>query len=464
MTQLDTLVRPTASLPRHGTGHVVVIGGGASGVLMAAHLLSQGPELRVTILEAANILGCGLAYSTTDPDHLLNTRVGNMSAFPGDPGHFSRWLSRHPEGQGCETDAFVSRGTYGAYLTDLLKPWLDKGSDGRLACVRRSCVKLEEASDGVVATLDDGEQVRADMAVLATGHVLARPDESGLLSGAWEGATGVDPDGRIVIIGSGLSMVDQVLSLIKSGHRGPIVTLSRRGLLPRPHADANAMKIDPKDIPFGAKMSEIFRWARDMARKAESEGGTWRDAVDGLRPHVRAFWRMMPLAERRRFLRHAVVWWDVHRHRIPPQSDARISAAVGSGQLIHQRGTFLQAERGPDGDVIAVFRPHGQPSEIRLPAARIIDCRGIRNDPEHNASPLFADLLASGRARVDPLRIGLEVTDECRIIDTHGNASQRIIAMGPVSRAAFWEITAIPDIREQAARLGGDLAEEIGAV
>lgn len=444
-------------------GHVLIVGGGASGVLMAAHLLSRSDDLRVTILEAANLLGCGLAYSTRDPDHLLNTRVHNMSAFPDDPDHFHRWLQQRREGEGATEHSFVSRSTYGAYLSDLLRPWTSGEAARRLTCLRRTCLRVEETEDGVTAHLDGGEAVRARLAVLATGHVLPPPDPQGLLSGAWEGVEGIDPDARVVIIGSGLSMVDQVLSLMKSGHRGPIVTLSRRGQLPRPHAPTRPLPIRFEEIPLDRPISGLFRWLRDLARRAEAEGGTWRDAVDGLRPHVSAIWQALPIGERARFLRHAVSWWDVHRHRIPSASDARISDAVERGQLVHRRGAFLRAERAEDGSLRAIIRPHGLHEETAIGAARIIDCRGIRHDPERNATPLIADLLSSGRARVDPLRIGLEVSEDCRVIDAAGHASPRLLAIGPVSRAAFWEITAIPDIRGQVAALAGRIAQTVTA-
>ena len=46
--------------------HVLIIGGGASGVMMAAHLLSRPDTgFRVTIVEGRHMLGCGVAYSTT---------------------------------------------------------------------------------------------------------------------------------------------------------------------------------------------------------------------------------------------------------------------------------------------------------------------------------------------------------------------------------------------------------------
>ena len=79
--------------------HVLVIGGGASGVLMTAHLLMQ-PAITVTVVEKGDLLGCGIAYSTKDPGHLLNTRVSNMSAFARDPDHFRRWLAARPSRSG----------------------------------------------------------------------------------------------------------------------------------------------------------------------------------------------------------------------------------------------------------------------------------------------------------------------------------------------------------------------------
>ncbi|MDZ4134260.1 MAG: FAD-dependent oxidoreductase, partial [Paracoccaceae bacterium] len=187
-------------------------------------------------------------------------------------------------------------------------------------------------------------------------------------------------------------------------------------------------------------------------------GGTWRDAVDGIRPHLRNLWRGLSHDQRARFLRHGATWWDVHRHRIPPASQGRIDAAIASGQLRQLQGRFLGARRGTGDQIIAQIQPRGETNVTELTAARIVDCRGIRRDPETNATPLIADLLARGLARIDPLRIGLDVTLHCRVINRDGKPSRQIYAIGPVSRAAFWEITAIPDIREQTARLSSELA------
>ncbi len=451
-------LRPASPAP-----HVVIIGGGASGVLMAAHLLSRpGARLRVTLVEGRNMLGCGIAYSTDDPQHLLNTRVQNMSAFPDDPDHFRRWLESHRtaagdavDGDGAATAAsFVSRPTYGAYLASLLAPWLSGAGAGasRLSCIRQTCLRIGGGGALLTVHLDNGRRLLADQVVLATGHVLPEPDPAGILSGAWQPLGDLDPDGRVIIIGTGLSMVDQVLSLMNRNHRGEILALSRRGLIPRRHAAAIPLPIAAEDVPLGARASVLFRWARGLARQAARDGGGWRDAVDGIRPHVRRLWASLPLAERARFLRHAAPWWDIHRHRMPPQSADRIADALASGQLRLIRGRFAGADRGPDGGLVArIAQPGGAAREIR--ACRIIDCRGILRDPRQHASPLVADLIASGRARIDPMGIGLDVSPDCAVIDAAGIPSTRLHAIGPASRAAFWEITAIPDIREQTTAL-----------
>ena len=111
MTFDPILTASSAPLAKGAGPHVLVVGGGASGVLMAAHLLRdpQG-QAQVTILEGRHMLGCGIAYSTDDPDHLLNTRAISMSAFPDQPGHFCDWLAEQgiPAGQ-QPSDSFVSR-------------------------------------------------------------------------------------------------------------------------------------------------------------------------------------------------------------------------------------------------------------------------------------------------------------------------------------------------------------------
>lgn len=409
---------------------------------MALHLLSY-PNFRVTLIEqqTGRKLGRGIAYGTDDPDHLLNTRTGNMSAFPDDMTHFQRWLAL--QNLGPENTDFVRRSTYGRYLGSLLDPWQGSGPEARLTLVGAEVLQLDDLGGQVSLQLSTGAELRADRAVLATGHVVAA--ESPHLHNAWANMTPVDGD--VLIVGSGLSMVDNVLTLLAQGHRGRIISLSRRGLLPRVHAPVTPLTID--DIPWGQPLSHYLRWLCNKVKSAQD----WRDVVDGLRLHVAQIWRSLPVPARARFLRHGATWWDVHRHRIPPQSEMVIQNAIRGGQLLLQRGSFVGATQGKDGQIVA------QIGSGAMTFARIIDCRGIRRDAGKNASPLMAHLLASNQGRLDPLRIGLDVDPHCQVIGQDGQPSARILAVGPAARATFWEITAVPDIRVQTAKLAKRLAD-----
>jgi uncharacterized NAD(P)/FAD-binding protein YdhS len=443
--------------PRPGP-HVLIIGGGASGVLMATQLLSR-PEksFRVTIVEGQHTLGCGVAYSTRDPDHLLNTRVQNMSAWPDQPDHFLNWLRTKPQTRTLDGQSFVGRETYGAYLASLLAPWTGAEGARRLRCVQQTCVGISETPNGVTALLEDGQSLIGDTLVIATGHVLPEPDPCGLILGPWQDPGPIEPTQRVVIIGTGLSMVDQALSLLKSGHRGEIVALSRRGLLPRTHTTTNPVRLTLADIPRFVPTSVLLHWLRGLVAKTETAGGNWRDVIDGIRPFVRTIWRALPPVERARFLRHGATWWDVHRHRIPPASAEVIRLAQMRGQLVIRRAAFLGASAGPDNTRVVKVRAVQSDQIDHIPAGLVIDCRGIRRDPEHNAAPLVKNLLTRGMARVDLMRLGLDVSVDCRLINQTGEASARIRVIGPASRAAFWEITSIPDIRDQVAVLASKL-------
>lgn len=429
---------------------IIIIGGGASGVLLAAQVLRQSDGPHVTIIEQRGMLGCGLAYSTTDPEHLLNSRASNMSGFPDQPDHFVDWLHAHDHPE-ANRFSFVSRATYGRYMASLLAPWV--GRD-RLSCAMAECTVLEEqpGTDHVVAHLANGSKITGKVAVLATGHVLPG-SQAPFVSQPWDALPPEQRKGRVLIVGSGLTMVDQVLSLLNAGHRGEIITLSRRGVLPQAHKENSPLKISADDLPIGQGIANLMRWLRRLIARHEAAGGDWRDVLDGLRPHIQAIWRGLPLDSRRSFLRHGSTLWEVHRHRMPPCSADRIRSALATGQLRSVRGSFQSGWRDDSGQLQARYTARSDGKVVDIAVVRIIDCRGIRRDPETNATPLFADLLQSGRARVDPLRIGLDVGVDGEVLDADGAPSTRIFTIGPASRAALWEITAIPDIREQAARI-----------
>jgi uncharacterized NAD(P)/FAD-binding protein YdhS len=435
--------------------HAIIVGGGASGVLLAYQLLRLGRRaFRVTLIEQRAELGRGLAYHTGNPDHLLNVRAANMSALPEDPDHFWRWLSDRDTCRCADRYCFVPRGVYGDYIAGLIKPLVARGDDADgLRILNSECVSIRETADGVVAELASGAELAGDILILATGHD-ARKIPAACYADPWAppSAAGIGKDGLVLILGTGLTMVDYVLSLLRDGHTGPIVAMSRRGLMPKAHRRVPPLSIDELQVPFGASASQLLRWLRQLVDSHSAKGGNWRSVVDGLRPFTQRLWRELPIDSRRRFLEHARAWWDVHRHRMAPEVEFTISKAIADRRLTLIAAKIADISPNSAGAMVR-YRRRCQTAPECLEVDAIVDCTGIVKDPAATANPAVRSLFDQGLARIDPLHMGLDVASDCAIIDRSGLPSRRLFAVGPLTRAAFWEIIAIPDIRNQCIQL-----------
>lgn len=420
--------------------------------------------MRVDLFEPGAEIGAGIAYGTEHPGHLLNVPAKGMSAFANEPGHFLDWLSGQtkwmPPG-GWTPNSFVPRRLYRDYLSSLIAPYLSD-SAGRLRIHRARIVDLAESPEGVEVVTDKGDSHRADCAILATGNESPAGKGARWRRDYWSSPSGFDipRNASVVIVGTGLSMVDSVVSLLDAGHEGPIAALSRRGLVPRPHDLCLPAMLDGPDVPFGTPIASLCRWLRGrVAQQGEGGAGNWRATLDGLRPHTQRLWQSMGVDARRRFLRHARPWWDVHRHRMAPEIHARLQAALMAGQLGIHAGRLAPFEETADG-VKVRFTPRGSMSERVIDAGYVIDCRGQSANAGSTGNPLLGKLLARGMLRPDPLGLTLDVTAGCAVIDAGGQVSKRIAAIGPATLGTFWEIVAIPDIRVQAEALAGRLVAE----
>ena len=84
---------------------------------------------------------------------------------------------------------------------------------------------------------------------------------------------------------------------------------------------------------------------------------------------------------------------------------------------------------------------------------RVVDCTGLPDDPTRSHNPLTHHLLATGLARPEAIGLGLQFSRDCALVAANKRPSDRIFGVGPVTRPQFWEIIAIPDIRNQCAGL-----------
>jgi len=467
--------------PRPSKRRIAIIGAGFTGSVLAAHLLRCAEEpTSIHLIERAPSVGTGLAYSTPSSAHVLNVRAYNMSAYPDDPRHFLRWLWAQdgssldgPNGHAIPPSghAFVSRARYGAYIQDVLREaQSDAPPHVSLTIVQAEAVDLaQDSTGGVRLRMGSGVSLAADMAVLCVGNFAPSPppvpapevfasDRFIATPWDWPALAAIDPDAPVLILGTGLTMVDTVLSLENQGHRGPIVALSRRGLLPAVHEETRPFKcfVHPQVMPH--TVLDVLIALKADVRRAKAAGLDWRSAFDALRPYHHLIWKHLPLEERRRFLRHARPYWEVHRHRMAPEVAARIEALCANGRLAIRAGRLRGLRLTPDG-VEATVRARGADGATwTRVVGSIINATGTECDFGRISHPLVRALLQRGLARPDPLRLGLDVTEDGALIGDDGTSSDRLFALGPVSRPPFWEMTAVPELRSQCANAARHLA------
>jgi uncharacterized NAD(P)/FAD-binding protein YdhS len=430
---------------------VAIVGGGFSGTIIAAQLARRG--IGSVLIDGSGRMGRGVAYSTAEPAHLLNVCAEGMSAWADDPDHFARRFGN----EGGNPTGFAPRRLFGRYLDEVLDEAIVTGN---VDIVHQPATKAGRSGGSWRIELGEGEPIRADALVLAVGN--QPPEPLSAFTGAGErfirdpwgpvsraavaelAATG----GTALLVGTGLTMIDLVLSLDAAGHRGRIVALSRRGLIPRSHADFDLVPVESDHLPFGDLVA-LLRWLR----KRGAEIG-WRAAIDSLRPHSPALWQSLEGAQQRRFLRHARPWWDVHRHRIAPEVARLLAQMIGDGRLEIVAGRIVGAQQ-TDATLTVEYRRRGSGQGQAATFDYAFNCTGPLHSIARTRDPLLRSLLDAGLIHADHLGIGLDVDDESR-------AGERVWALGPLTKGRYWEIIAVPDIRDQAAAVANDIAKELG--
>lgn len=453
---------------------MAIIGGGCAGILVAVHLLRLDRRPRkIVLFEPRAELGAGAAYSTDDPRHLLNAPACAMSALDDDPAHFVAWLAdRHPAWGATD---FVPRRLYRTYLQDVL----DQAHSGavigtELTWVHELVTSLhvdgDPAAPVTTVYFGPGEQCRADRVVLALGApapvALSGLDVSptfGMVGDPWcPGALDtVDGPGDVLILGTGLTMIDVAIVLADQDRRRTIHARSRHGLLPAVHTSDGFAPWPGFDIGTPATARVALQRLRRMSAEAEAAGWSWRNVIAAARTAAPDVWGGLDDAERRRLMRHLARRWEVARHRMSTPVAEAVEELRSSGRLTVSSGRVLAVENlGSMGDPrlrVTLAGPAGRRQTLIVSA--LIDCTGPGPDPT-TGSALVAGLVADGLARRHPSGIGLDVDDH-GVLRTGSGRAGTIATVGWCRRGAEFEATAVPELRGQASRLARDMARTL---
>ncbi len=440
---------------------MAIIGSGFSGVSAACHLLRQAaPGSSLTLYNASGPLARGLAYGTDSDWHVLNVPAARMSMEPEDPAHFLRWL--HAHGHRHAPQDFVSRRLYGDYLYASLMAAAAERPDIQLQWVATRVQCIESTPEGFALRAGSPQQPQGvvyDRVLLALGHFAPQPPLPGLaeldatryVNDPWvpKATAGLDPQAAVMLVGTGLTMLDLLLSLRQRGHRGPVMALSRRGLLPQGHRNnelpppqaAMPPELLEPQAPLLVKLQAFRRMCRDA--------GDWRDAWGSFRAHTAQAWRQLPVPARAQFLRHLQPYWDVHRHRAAPDAIRALQTLLASGQLQMLAGRLTAAKAVQDGVELS-WRRRGQAESQRLRVARVINCTGPTSRICARSSPLLWSLQQQGRLLPCPLGLGVQVDEQYQLLDAQGQGQRGLHYLGPLLKAMLWEATAVPELREHA--------------
>ena len=453
---------------------IAIIGAGFSGTATAVHLLKRArTPVRVLLLDDHAELAAGLAYSPDHRDCLLNVPAGQMSLDASRPGDLVDFGGRQGTRVGAQD--FVSRALYGRYLAASLQDAIESSG---LVCARiwgraKQLTQLHNRAHFWRIDLDDGHLLFADEVVLALGNPaparlpVLEPmrGKRWYVSDPWSSWPQQRPEnapGRVLLLGTGLTMADVALRLALRGPEPPqILALSRHGRLPQPQTVFNRTALRGDALATirasSGSIRELVRVARALSREVTDLGGDWREVINTVRKIAPELWAGLGIAERRRFLRHVRPIWDVHRHRLPPVAAEELQRLRDDGRLTVLAGTIESAKITRAG-VEVVWRPRGARHQERCVVGRIFNCTGPDYRPAQSDNALVQSLLSSGLIASDRLELGIRVTADGEVLGGDGRIVRGLYYIGPWLRARDWEATAVPELREHARRLAERLA------
>lgn len=448
---------------------ITIIGGGASGTLLAINLLKAKYDgrLEINLVEKRAHLGGGVAFSTEQDVHLLNVPAAKMGAFADNIEHFFDWL--HDNGHAYQHADFVPRRLFGEYLRECLRSAYEvREKNIHLNIYDDEAIDIAFDDGKAQIILNSGDILYAEKVVLAFGNFLPpQPSVDDLdftrspnyHRDPWSplALDSIDRASRVLIIGTGLSMVDVTMQLHKQKHQGEINAISTRGMLPAVHKLGFTYPPFDHELAGSRRITDILKVVRRHAENAGSVGSDWRAVIDSLRPVTQRLWLELPLSEKKYFMQHLSRYWNVARHRMPPTAAAIIDELRGTGQLRILKGRLRNIALEDEGHFEVTYATIGV--EDRIEADVIVNCIGSESRFDRLDSPLIQNMIAAGCIRTDDLRFGLDATPDGELLNRFGEAKGILFTLGTALKGILWESTAIPEIRVQAR----DLAQRLVA-
>ena len=462
-------------VPAQSGLRVAIIGGGFAGAVAALRLIEAGSApMAITVVEPRASLGRGIAYSTREPGHLMNGPARSLSLYPEAPLHFARWLEaeaarggwRPPQGESWDVSQ-PPRWLFGSYVESRLAASVaDNAWRVRLRHRRDRAIGVGRLGREFVIALEEGGTLVADAVILASG-VFQRGADSRLAGAladdpryiadpyADRAFAGVDAAEDVVVLGSGLAMLDALVSLDRAGFRGRIRAVSRRGGLVEPRRAVEGL--DGFLDTSAPTTRNLVRQVQLARRRIAAEGGDWQQLVPAIRAATPGLWVRLSEADRRRFVRHLQGVWKSCVHLAPLETHRLAERLMAQGALTIEAAEIAAIVPEKGGRIAVVAS--GAAGERRFVADAVVNCMGHSADWTSLADPLVRSLLARGLAQRHTTGLGIDVDPLTLAVNpaVNGSGSGRLFAIGHPLRGSVWESTSVREIALQARSLGETL-------
>ncbi len=428
---------------------VAIIGFGFSGVMVLTQLVEKAhTPMHIAVFDGSVHAGKGPAYATQRPEHLLNVRAGRMSAYPDKPTHFYDWCQSQDGKKAASDlgyngaitpDTFVPRAIYGCYLDAIQR------HTNTLALQKH--ITITHISEDVINfTANHGiftatAEYQAAQVVVACGFAFKHGFGHGVISEPWhfDFESLRNQGGHVALIGTGLTAVDTIMSLIGVRFQGQITAISGSATFPKPHTpetQATLPAVPP--LPARRTLASVLKHIRQAIRLCDAHNISWQFAMDAYRHDTPAIWQSISATEQRKFLRRYFSIWNLYRHRMAPEINTVLHIAMESMQLHLIKARCRSVENG-----VMQLDSGGSPEHLNCDY--IFDCTG----PSYTHLPEFMSMLVeNGHISIHESGVGFKAHNDGLLSTSN---EKPIYGIGAILLGARLETTAVPELRQQAA-------------
>jgi uncharacterized NAD(P)/FAD-binding protein YdhS len=230
---------------------------------------------------------------------------------------------------------------------------------------------------------------------------------------------------------------------------GRIHAISRHGWYPHAHfRGIEYPEFPPSGVDLAALgLDELHALITEHCSILHGRNANPAIIVDKLRPHTQRIWSGFSRDERLTFAKEHAARWNVFRHRIAPVIHSRITGSQLTGQLRTHAASIEKLASSEQQVVVQLADGESISGDL------VINATGPSTRFTATRSTLLQNLLRRGVVAPDDTDMGVRVDPDHTVLNTEGERSLWLLALGPMLRGTYWETIAVPELRTQARRV-----------